>query len=319
MPRRVIVMPVLLAAMMFFVGGDAQAAPPNGPATEHDRIVRYWTPERVAHARPREVERNIPLAPLGKPAGGSNSGGGAYWSGGGLVKQTTGRVLFTLGGSDWVCSGSVATDTQANTSLVLTAGHCVYDDRANEFATNWMFVPDYETAGTFNCDVARFGCWTADALITTTAWRDSDFNEDYAFAVLGAGGKTGESLQLDSTVGAQAISFFVPQPRLIYAFGYPAARPYNGQKLAYCTGTTFADPYGSTDYGLACDMTGGASGGPWFADFDAATGAGTLTSVNSFKYRGLSKYMFGPYFDAYGQQTYNTALTASGNTLVAAP
>lgn len=318
MPRRVILIPAFVAVMALFLGGDAQAAPPSGPPSEHERVVRYWTPERVAHARPREVERNVPLAPQVKPGGGG-SGSTSYWSGGGLVKQTTGRVLFTLGGSDWVCSGSVATDTQANTSLVLTAGHCVYDDRADEFATNWMFVPDYETAGTFNCDSARFGCWTADALITTAAWRDGDFNEDYAFAVLGAGGKTGESLQLDGTVGAQAISFFIPQPRLIHAFGYPAAKPYNGQRLAFCSGTTFADPYGSTDYGLACNMTGGSSGGPWFADFDPATGAGTLTSVNSFKYRGLSKYMFGPYFDAYAQQTYNTALTATGNTLVTAP
>ena len=183
-----------------------------------------------------------------------------------------------------------------------------------------MFVPDYETGKTFACDSTRFGCWTAQALITTTAWRDGDFNEDYAFAVLGAGGRTGQALQLDTTVGTQAISFVLPQPRAIFAFGYPAARPYNGQRLAYCSGATIADTYGgSTDYGLACNMTGGSSGGPWFADFNAAAGVGTLTSVNSFKYRGLSSYMWGPYFDAYGQQTYNTALAAAANTLVAAP
>lgn len=38
--------------------------------------------------------------------------------------------------------------------------------------------------------------------------------------------------------------------------------------------------------------------------------------MNSFKYYGLSKYMFGPYFDAYGEKTYQQALSATANVLV---
>jgi hypothetical protein len=43
-----------------------------------------------------------------------------------------------------------------------------------------------------------------------------------------------------------------------------------------------------------------------------------LNSVNSFKYTAgkFAKYMFGPYFDAYTQRTYNAAQSASSNTLV---
>jgi len=65
-------------------------------------------------------------------------------------------------------------------------------------------------------------------------------------------------------------------------------------------------------------MTGGSSGGPWFLDFSESTGAGTLASVNSFKYTSgpFSNYMFGPSFGAYAQRTYDAALGATGNTTV---
>lgn len=316
-----IVLPVLLAVMATFVASAAHAAPPTDPGRiEHERIVRYWTPDRVERARPREVERDVAREPQAKPGGGSGTAvKGAYWSGGGLVKRTTGRVYFTLNATDYVCSGSVVNDVRADASLVLTAGHCVFDDATDSFATNWLFVPDYETGGTFNCALTSYGCWTAQALVTTTAWSTGDFNEDYSFAVMRPGGKDGVT-QLDSAVGAQEITFTVsPVGQTVYAFGYPASKKYNGQRLAYCSGQAIADSYGSTDGGLACDMTGGSSGGPWFTNFNSATGAGTLTSVNSFKYTGLSTYMWGPFFDAYGASTYSAALAVNTNTLVAAP
>lgn len=322
MRRSLIVLPVLLAAVAMFAGTAAHAAPPTDPGrSEHERIVRYWTPDRAERARPRELEQNGPRDPQAKPGSGGSSGGstGAYWSGGGLVKKTTGRVLFTLSGTDYVCSGSVVADARLDASLVLTAGHCVFDEAKDVFATNWMFVPDYETGGTFNCALTAYGCWTAQSLVTTAAWSNSDFNEDYAFAIVRPGGKDGIT-QLDTAVGTQAITFTVsPVGQSIYAFGYPAAQKYNGQRLAYCNGTAIADAYGSTDGGLACNMTGGSSGGPWFTGFNPTTGAGTLTSVNSFKYRGLSTYMWGPFFDAYGASTYSAAQTASANLLVSAP
>ena len=325
MHRRIVLLPVMVVmASVLLLRTDVQAAPPVDPArAEHERIVRYWTPDRADRARPRDLDRAP--AQQARPGGGGGGGGGtstavtgAAWTGGGLVKVTTGKVLFTLSGIDYVCSGSVVADARTDASLVLTAGHCAYDDAGDVFASNWMFVPDYESGRTFNCAAARFGCWTAQALVTTSAWRDSDFNEDYAFAVVGAGGKSGEALQLDAVVGSQPISFSLAYPREVFAFGYPAAKKYSGQTLVYCSGMTVADTFGgSTDYGLACDMTGGSSGGPWFANFNRSTGTGTLTSVNSFKYNGLAKYMFGPYFDAYGQKTYQAALGATGDTLVA--
>jgi len=234
-----------------------------------------------------------------------------------------------------VCSGSVVDDGSLSDarSLVLTAGHCVFDEEHGAFATNWMFVPDYENGGSivtdpdgghsFTCDTTPYGCWTATALVTTTAWASgggslAGFNNDYAFAVLDPGGRFGESKQLDATVGANPIAFGVSRGVQVYSFGYPQASPYDGQKLIYCAGTDIADTWGGTaDRGLNCNQTGGSSGGPWFTGF--TTGTGALTSVNSFKYTSgkFTKYMFGPYFGSYTQKTWNAAKTASSNSTVA--
>lgn len=332
---RLALLAAAIAAMTLI--GVATAAPPDGTPdkSRHERVVEYWTPDRVAHAIPRAFALDPSsgtVVPLKKPGGGGGKPGGgsavtgAPWTGAGLIKATTGKVLFTMAGVNYVCSGAVAQDSNTTTSLVLTAGHCAYDESGLAFATNWMFVPDYEDGGTFSCATTRYGCWTAIALVTTTAWATggaslSGFNDDYAFAVVGAGGRTtSEAVQLDATVGSQAIAFNVTHPTSVTAFGYPHASPYDGQSLIYCAGTDVADTWGgSTDFGLNCDMTGGSSGGPWLVGFDPATGVGQLNSVNSFKYtRGrLANHMFGPYFDGYTSKTYIAAQTATTNTTVA--
>jgi hypothetical protein len=321
------------------VAGSSAAAPGTKP--DRAAVVAYWTPERVAHAVPREVSpKNFKPLP-GKPGGGGGGGGsgatvtGAAWTGSGKVKVTTGKVLFTMAGVDYVCSGSVAADSSSETSLVLTAGHCVYDENGSGWATNWMFVPNYEDGGAivtnpdgthgFRCTTTPLGCWTATALVTTSAWASgggslSAFNNDYAFAVVGRGGKTGEA-QLDASVGGgNPVAFNVSHPAQVYSFGYPQASPYDGQKLIYCAGNDIADGWGgTTDFGLNCNMTGGSSGGPWYANFNATTGTGSLNSVNSFKYTSgrFTKYMWGPYFGDYAQRTYGAAQTATtSNTLV---
>jgi hypothetical protein len=343
-----VVVSVIASTLVLVAVAGGSAAPPQAPG-KRDRgaVIAYWTAERVARAVPREVspDRLPSFTPqAGKPpnTGGGGGGGssgtsvtGAAWTGGGKVKATTGKVLFTMAGVDYVCSGSVAQDANTTTSLILTAGHCVYDETGGAFATNWMFVPDYENGGaiitnpdgshSFTCDTAPYGCWTASALVTTTAWANgggslAGFNNDYAFAVVGPGGKTDESRQLDAVVGDNAIAFDVSHPTQVYSFGYPQASPYDGQKLIYCAGNDVADTWGgTTDFGLNCNMTGGSSGGPWFVNFASSGGAGALNSVNSFKYTfgKLSKYMFGPYFGAYALKTYNAAKTATGDLTVA--
>src|SRR5207249_6165031 len=143
----------------------------------HDRVVAFWTNARVAQAIPRDFDfdpKSRSFRPSAKPAAGgggaSNTTLGSSWTAGGEVLKTTGKVLFAMGGTYYVCSASVADDSVSGRSVILTAAHCAYDESGEAFATNWMFVPDYDrapasldTSGSF-CAGTSLGCWTASAL-----------------------------------------------------------------------------------------------------------------------------------------------------------
>lgn len=332
---------VTLLALTLVSAGGAQAAPSKAEAeakTKHARIVKYWTPARMASATPRDFVKTrrgfVPAAKggnSGKPGGpgdGGDSGSGdssvtgASWTGGGDVLSGTGKVFFSMAGNDYTCSGAVADDQgRGDYSLVLTAGHCAYDETNGAFATKWMFIPEYDTAPTRTCDATTNGCWTASALVvdndyaTAGGFNTKAITHDWAFAVVGASGKGG--VQLDAIVADFPIAFDAPTT-FRYAFGYPAAGQYSGGDLVYCAGDVISDSgtSGST-WGLACDMTPGSSGGPWLRAFDPSTASGILNSVNSYKYNGgrYKNYMFGPKFNAETAATYASARTATSNTL----
>src|SRR5205823_4621286 len=56
-----------------------------------------------------------------------------------LPTSTFGKIFFTKGGQEYVCSGTVV--AAANKSVVWTAGHCV--EEHGKVHTNWIFVPGY--------------------------------------------------------------------------------------------------------------------------------------------------------------------------------
>jgi hypothetical protein len=61
-------------------------------------------------------------------------------------------------------------------------------------------------------------------------------------------------------------------------------------------------------------MNGGSSGGPMFVGAPSADGVGMkINSVNSYTYRSLKGYMFGPVFDAAESNTYSGANTTTGD------
>jgi len=284
---------------------------------EQKRITRYWTTARMRKAKSgealiagREVRgsgrvvagapRTVsPTAPS-RPDGAERATAGGYtWTGGGAIVKTTGKVFFTLAGRDYVCSGSAVTSTNKDT--VATAGHCV-NEGPGAFATNWAFVPGYNNGS------RPYGTFTARKLYTTSAWANSgDYDFDVAFAVM----NTLNGKHLTDVVGAQGIAFNQARGKYMYAFGYPAGSPYNGEKLIYCRGTVYDDYIGDTnDQGMDCDMTGGSSGGPWLYNFNTSTGRGTVNSVTSFGYNILDDVLWGPYFGSTVQSVYNTAAAA---------
>jgi len=333
---------LIVSALM---AGTAVASPPDRAQSEHQRIIDFWTPARVAAAVPRDFVRMpdgtyVPAKQgsnpgRGRPGTGSGGGGsdlvtGASWTGSPAVQKTTGKVLFSIGSSYYVCSASVTDDAGGSESLILTAGHCAYDETGGHFVENWVFIPDYDaqpvrlTTDRSYCSQTAFGCWTAAALTVDAGFAGAGgFNDqavvnDFAVVTVGAGGLSGNA-QLDVTVGTQGHAFDTPaSDAIVYAFGYPAAKKYKGNDLVYCSGPFGYDPNvgnGASTYRIECDMTGGSSGGPWFGPFSMSDGAGTQRSLNSYGYTGDSG-MYGPVFNSDTKAVYDAAAGATANGVI---
>ncbi len=217
-------------------------------------------------------------------ASGQRTGGGqrtwvagGQWTGGGAVARTTGRVFFTLDGTDYSCSGS--TVASANADVVLTAAHCV-SDGSGHWATRWIFVPGYRGGR------APYGRYTARAFFAAPQWQHgADEDADVAFVAVNPARVEGAERHVVDAVGGQLIEFDA-RAATATVFGYPSVLPYHGRSLDYCDGPLSPDPYGSADEGLDCTLTEGGSGGPWFSGFDPRTGRGVITGVTTFRYSG---------------------------------
>ncbi|KOU75256.1 peptidase [Streptomyces sp. H021] len=308
-------MSVLLSAGALVAGVLTAATPSiaaDTPASFRQQHTQgFWTAERMREATPLDVTAvpgaaRTPVATSAVPTAVAPTAAlsaasptafpqaGGAWTGGGAVVKTSGRVFFTMGGRTASCSGNSI--TSANGSTVMTAGHCVKYQGA--WHTNWVFVPAYNNGS------APYGQWSATKTFATDQWAASeDMNMDVGLAVVAPlNGQT-----LSQAVGAQGVLFNGGYNKKMYSFGFPAAAPYDGTKLVYCSGNSGKDFLLTKDHGLGCNMTGGSSGGPWFQDFNEATGLGTQVSVNSFGYTFLPNRMYGPYLGNEAKAAYDKA------------
>ena len=265
----------------------------------------YWSAERMEAAIPGDVlvadeaasvsastSASEPGAPVSVPAQAA-SASVAPKAAQEQPVDTIGKVFFSLGGSDYVCSGNSV--VSANESTVASAGPCV-NEGPGAFATRWIFVPAYENG------TAPFGKWPASELAAPSQWTSGgDISFDTGFATVAPlNGQT-----LTDTVGASGVAFNQNRGLSYTAFGYPAAAPFDGESLQSCTGSATADPYGqSTSQGISCGMTGGSSGGPWFI---GSGPTGKQNSINSFGYDGVANTMFAPYWGSVIQAAYVSA------------
>jgi len=313
---------VLVAALPVAAG----ARPGAAGARAADPAIAYWTAERIRNAIPRDFVRQTDgrFAPAAKPGGGGGGSKvtGASWTGGDAIVKQSGRVLFTLPSGDYICSASAVDDgVDTSYSVILTAAHCAYDEVEDVFASNWVYYPSFDTSPTYDCLNATYGCWSARALFVHKGFADEEgFTakatwHDFAFAVVGDGGHGGT--QLDALGSYPINTGLTTAPSGGgYAFGYPAAgAKYSpGLDLTYCKGSISTDRFNSNKtWKIGCDMTGGASGGPWVygtTDPGQVSTEGTLFSLNSYRYSGIQA-MHGPKFDANTQAVLNAALGAT--------
>ncbi|MBT2565502.1 hypothetical protein J7I84_03140 [Arthrobacter sp. ISL-85] len=292
-------------------GASAAPAPSEGNANPSVASVTvdaggaadYWTPERMQSAVPgdtlagKALERGNRSSPLlvqkGKPATTKGTKGKSTIAQSENPVSHIGKVFFTMGTTNYVCSGNAL--NSGNHSTVATAGHCVNESGA--YATNFVFVPAYDNGA------APYGKWTAKALYAPTQWVSSgDMTYDTGFAVVNPDSK---GRLLTDVVGGSGTAFNQARGQSYTAYGYPQAAPFDGTSLWSCNGVAKDDtnnPQFGTQ-GIRCDMTGGSSGGPWFLGVGSD---GVQNSINSYGYNG-SAVMYGPYWGAVIQATYNNA------------
>ena len=322
---------IVLAALAVTLVLPGMAAAGGGAATaqasaEHDRILAYWTPARIAAAKWRDYTLDSKTGKVssakGKPG---SSGTGASWTGGGQVYSSVGRILFSSGGSQWICSGTVVSGATGNGySVVLSAGHCAYDG-GDGWSSNFVFYPNFDVEPTYTCQGRVNGCWTASRLAINAGFYPSGFGPDsalrvdYSFAYL----PNSTNGELDSRFpGFGLKTSGTSTADTQWAFGFPAEGRYKGYDLIYCTGSTINDPNDVGTWGMACNMNGGSSGGGWlYGPTNPGTDNGKLlSSVNSYGYSGLA-YMFGPRFTSATTTVMGDVIdnSATGGTTVLRP
>lgn len=321
--------PALTAALLaaLVLPAAATAAPPVVDVRQPAAAVRdYWTKARMRKADPVPVEPPVAAAPEAAP---EPSGPPTYVPpaspdeppDAGLRRGTTaaagaasrpatpvadpaapetrmhGKVFFTLPKlpepNDYVCSGTAV--NSRNRSVVMTAGHCVFDweDHGGR-ATNWAFVPAYS-----GDDVRPFGTWPAKRIATTRQWkRDENLSYDVGAAVVR---RSPAGQRLQSVVGARGIGFDQPRKQDYDIFGYPVQGSFL-KTLEY----TCSSPYKGADAAAvggpptmraSCNMTGGSSGGGWIA-------GGKLLSVVSYGYGRAPMSIYGPYLSRTAKRLY---------------
>jgi V8-like Glu-specific endopeptidase len=310
--------------------------------TAQAAAVRYWTPARMGAAlgaadgtptsqkqpvepppgRARRLVRQVP-APQASPTasgapegsagrpGGGTAGNGVRWTGQGPVAEAIGKIFFTLGSQDYVCSGALIGGKHPD--VVLTAAHCVTSGpgtgRATRWATNWMFVPGFADGR------SPYGEYTARRFLVSPDWTGPESGReqyDTAFVQVTAATLYGAADAAQPPAGLP-VAFAADQDAVplsqTYLFGYPSELPYSGLNLSYCAGPVVASR-GSVR--TTCGMTAGDSGGPWLAGFSPRTGSGTIAAVSTYKVSGNARVLYGAVLGPQARALYQRAVRLAG-------
>ncbi len=213
--------------------------------------------------------------------------------------STVGKVFFTTGmGQNSMCSGTAV--ASRNRSVVDTAGHCLY--MFGGWSRNVLFCPLYDSGN------SPYDCWAARDLEVPSDWINAklnDYHHDFGIAIVAPNSQG----NLTDLVGGIGWAYNQPVNQPFYAYGYPAAYPFDGQTRQSCensSGTLQQHGEGNV-VSIPCNMTGGSSGGPWFIQI---RGTWYLNGHNDFINRLQPNRMFSPYYDDTWYALYNKAQQA---------
>lgn len=277
------------------------------PASAAQNAADFWTPARMARAKPLErLRAGSPPVAAGSAASQSSaphrypplapSEGASASSASETVVDPTAPLARTNGVVFIVtpfglgrCSGTSV--NAPNYSVVFTAAHCIDDGSpfGQLFAQHWVFVPGYRFGQ------RPFGVFPAKWLDTTRQWPDSENeNFDVGAAVVS---RNERGQLLAKAVGGTGIAWGLKPRQVFDVHGYSVEAPFDGETQQVCKQTPFLghDPRsflspGPLNLAVECQTTGGSSGGGW------TIRGRILNSVTDYGYTGDPGTDYGPYF-----------------------
>ncbi len=254
---------------------DQQPAGADVQSLDRHGVRRFWTAARMRNAIPLDLDRSGAGIPASAAAPAVTHAAGRAAEG----LRSVGKLFFSDASANYVCSAAAINTPERN--LVVTAGHCVNSGgvrgflggcRAGSYYRNFQFVPAYDNGA------APYGTWIGVSAIAPAEWINgcNVFSRDQAMiAVAPLGG-----VNLVDAVGGNALAWNYPQRQDgVRAVGWPAQAPYDGKSRQECTASTTVGEDGR-DAQMSCQLTGGASGGPWFLRM-ASADTGFIFAVTS--------------------------------------
>ena len=278
----------LMAGVALAVGAQA-LLPQVATAASSARTGAAAVSRRPAHARLAVVSRRGGGARAGWLTA-DTAGRGLRLTHGGAVAAAVGKVFFTLGATDYTCSGALVRSRRSY--VVLTAAHCVTDGHG-QWAVNWTFAPGYADGA------EPYGQYTARRFFVSPRWHGPADGERYdvAFVQVAPAAARGPRARRPRAPAGLPVSFAASQTAPLaaqaYVLGYPALPPYSGLYPDYCAGLAVSSATRPGSARLACAMTAGDSGGPWLTGVSPRTGAGPITAVTAYKLSGDLRTLYG--------------------------
>lgn len=279
-----------------------------------EEVMRYWTEDRIKKAIPLpkpkvnkdpkkklseitsegiplsppiQIHPNLPMGPEPPDVPLPEQTGTVVSNPNAWPYAAIGKLFMTFNGQDYQGSGFSVTGSK---SVLMTAGHCVYDQSINQWASNLMIALSYSP----NSVGAQFAAVT---LVTLVGWVN---NQGQAYDI-GAAIVDGDMFTGRGNLG---LLFNQPQNTGPWtAVGYPANAPYPGNTMYQSVGSYIGAGASGTIGMNNNDMGGGASGGPWLVN----SNWGYVNGLQSYDYNNPDTDEYSPYF---GAGAYNVWLCA---------
>jgi hypothetical protein len=298
-----------IAAASFMLCGMTGAQADDSIGSAHaspgERAADHWTPEAMS-AAVMAPKPNVDPSTIHIPPGANRSAQHPGALASGVTAATSkmhvraagdvnsmplifaGKMFFTKPEGDYMCSAQFISK-----DVLLTAAHCVRDDKSGDFWKNITFFLQYDKGKasakyTQNC-AATFNTWVQDS--------SDKYLSDFAMIQVSDDSKTGWfGTQWDWQGSYDKAT----------KIGYPVGIS-KGEVIQVLPGPiSITDGIVELRHGDPNEQ-GGSSGGAWIGDYDTKGDAdhNHIISVESFGYDGKPGVDYGPYFDDRVKQLFD--------------